>query len=148
MEEIKNSIESLWQIFNKMSSKEVDDVFHIIAQEEENKIDCTECGKCCKSLQPAFTDVDVKRIQGVCSNVKEFLTEENSKENVFYLKKSPCTFLKGTICSIYDERPASCADYPHLQLPNIKYRKRSIKDNYMLCPIVYNSVESLLVKLT
>ena len=65
---------------------------------------------------------------------------------VFYMKKAPCPFLSGTMCRVYDSRPSGCRDYPHLMQQNIRF-KRSFWENYEICPIVFNVIESLKVTL-
>jgi hypothetical protein len=45
-------------------------------------------------------------------------------------------------CSIYEVRPAVCADYPHLYR-NFRSRLWQVIDNAETCPIVYNVVERL-----
>ena len=54
----------------------------------------------------------------------------------------PCPFLDGNLCSIYEVRPAVCADYPHLYR-NFRSRLWQVIDNAETCPIVYNVVERL-----
>ena len=60
-----------------------------------------------------------------------------------YITQSlPCPFLDGNLCSIYEVRPAVCADYPHLHR-NFRSRLWQVIDNAETCPIVYNVVERL-----
>lgn len=139
-------IDEAWELFNEMTSLEVDKLFHQTAAEEELKIDCTDCGKCCKALQPAFTNRDIANIEAEHSSIKHAL-QLDVKNQVHYLKESPCLFLQGKICSIYESRPESCADYPHLKLKHMKYRKKSVAQNYSICPIVTNTIKQLILKL-
>ncbi len=124
-------------------------------QELEKKIaasiDCTACGNCCKVLEPPVDDDEVQRLAKLKNiNADEFEKEYVGKEAntaIHFLKCQPCIFLQNNSCTIYQDRPASCADYPHLHQPNIKYRWKSLMDNYAMCPIVYNVVEALKEKM-
>ncbi len=110
-------------------------------------IDCTRCGNCCKVLEPPVTQDEVKRL----ADLKKLSTAEFQQQyvgqetgtGIHFLKCQPCIFLQSERCTIYNNRPASCADYPHLDQPNIKYRWKSLMNNYAMCPIVYNVVEAL-----
>jgi len=114
-------------------------------------IDCTACGNCCKVLEPPVDNEEVQRLATLKNlSADEFEKEYVGKETataIHFLKCQPCIFLQSNSCSIYQYRPASCADYPHLHQPNIKYRWRSLMNNYAMCPIVYNVVEALKEKM-
>lgn len=110
-------------------------------------IDCTACGNCCKVLEPPVDAEEVQRLAKLKKiSATEFEDQYVGKEAgtaIHFLKCQPCIFLQSNSCTIYQDRPASCADYPHLHQPNIKYRWKSLMDNYAMCPIVYNVVEAL-----
>jgi hypothetical protein len=98
-------------------------------------------------LEPPVDQNEVQRL----ADLKKISTDQFEKDfvgkevgtGIHFLKCQPCIFLQINACSIYENRPASCADYPHLHQPNIKYRWKSLMDNYAMCPIVYNVVEAL-----
>lgn len=133
---------ALWQKLKEMPSEEVDQLFHPIAMREEESYDCTQCGRCCKTLQPPCDSFDQTRLRNEVSEPSDYLVWDQ-RNQIHYLKSKPCYFLKGKMCSVYSSRPESCRSYPHLQEPHIKFRKRSIMSNYSICPIVYNSIETL-----
>jgi Fe-S-cluster containining protein len=76
---------------------------------------------------------------------EEFLeARTNSLENgTLFLKATPCRYLCGSSCSIYAQRPESCADFPHLYRAHFMFR-RLTWEHYTLCPIVFNVIEQLL----
>lgn len=110
-------------------------------------IDCTACGNCCKVLEPPVDGDEIKRLASLkaleANAFEESYIGIEPSTDIRFMKCQPCIFLQENACSIYEHRPASCADYPHLQQANIKYRWKSLMDNYAMCPIVYNVVEAL-----
>lgn len=144
MQKEKNHLENklLQEKLKTLDSKHIDALAHPIAKEETELFDCTTCGKCCAKLQPPFTSKDIERIESHHGPLVELLVLDPSNEQ-YYLKESPCTFLRDNKCSIYNERPQACADYPHLHQSHFKYRMKSIMENYSICPIVYNTIERL-----
>ena len=127
--------------------KEIDEHVHSLNEEVSKQIDCTKCGNCCKVLEPPVTAEEVQVLSDVKNTTEEEFTQNylatEPGSAITYLKKQPCIFLEGNVCSIYQKRPFSCADYPHLHHPHIKYRWRSVMTNYKLCPIVFNVIELL-----
>ena len=55
----------------------------------------------------------------------------------------PCPFLKENVCSVYEDRPKACRDFPYLHEPGFRTRMITLIENTALCPIVYNTCEQL-----
>ena len=93
-------------------------------------IDCTTCANCCRELQPTFSEEDISRVARrlgmdrqqnsstrICKRRRKAnqtpgkLAQPKKKK-----KKKTCPFLKGNLCSIYEDRPGekkkNCSDYP------------------------------------
>jgi Fe-S-cluster containining protein len=75
---------------------------------------------------------------------------ETSREEGLVLKRTQagCSFLSGNICSIYEDRPSMCRDFPHLvrgsgSLPS---RMWEMIDRATYCPIVFNALEAFKVE--
>lgn len=132
-------------------TKKVDELVRQLNDEVSAAIDCTVCGNCCKQLEPPVDQEEIERLAKTKnSDVEKFIEKYVGKEvstNIQFLKCQPCIFLEHTKCGVYEQRPASCADYPHLHRPNFKYRWKSVMANYAMCPIVFNVVEQLKLKL-
>ena len=132
-------------------TRQVDDIVGQLSKEVSTAIDCTACGNCCKQLEPPVDHQEVERLSTLKKldivSFKEKFVGEEAGTQIQFLKCQPCIFLQENSCGIYAQRPASCADYPHLHQPNFKYRWKSIMTNYALCPIVFNVVEQLKEKL-
>jgi Fe-S-cluster containining protein len=113
--------------------------------------DCLACGNCCKSLRAPFQKEEVEIIAPYlnCSS-SDFLEkyiQEIPLKNYGIMKTNPCLFLDGNACTIYQQRPSSCADYPHIHHKGFKYRIKSIMENYSVCPMVVSVIEELKLKL-
>jgi len=131
--------------------RKIDTLVADLNQKVSSAIDCTACANCCKMLEPPVDQFEINRLADV-KNLQPQIFESRyvGKEpttKIQFLKCQPCIFLHENKCSIYEQRPASCADYPHLTQPNFKYRWKSVIANYALCPIVFNVVEQLKTEL-
>ncbi|MCX7744046.1 MAG: YkgJ family cysteine cluster protein [Flavobacteriales bacterium] len=125
----------------------VDKIFHAIVKEVEQQIDCTQCGNCCKVLEPEVSDEEIIQLAkfkeiSIESFKKNYISIEPNT-SVQFMKGKPCIFLKENLCSIYNNRPGSCRDYPHLHHERSKFRMKRIMEQYSVCPIVFNSIEAL-----
>ncbi len=127
------------------SSKQVDEITHQLYHTYSKQIDCTACGNCCKQLEPGLMEEESGKLAELLNlPLAEFITDFTATDGTSrYLKTKPCIFLNADCtCKIYTQRPQACAGYPHLDSKDIKYKK-SVWDNYTLCPIVFNVLEGL-----
>ncbi len=125
-------------------SKVVDEKVHALNTRVSAQIDCLQCANCCKKLEPGLEMHEIE----VLANIKQQPVEVFKQNYVAfdgeaqYLQTKPCMFLNGCACTIYEQRPQACSGYPHLDQPDMKYR-RSFWENYAICPIVFNVLEEL-----
>ena len=109
-------------------------------------IDCRTCANCCRMQHPVFSRTEVQRIAAYLDlSVEEVRTRyltSDAETGKYITRDLPCPFLDGNLCSIYEVRPAVCADYPHLRR-NLRSRLWQVIDNAAVCPIVYNVLERL-----
>jgi uncharacterized protein len=107
-------------------------------------IDCRTCANCCRTRQPVFRRAEVQQIAAYLGVTVEHLRVHHLRSDAasgkYITQNLPCPFLDGNLCSIYEVRPAVCADYPHLQ-KNFRSRLWQVLDNATVCPIVYNVLE-------
>ena len=113
------------------------------------EIDCLSCANCCKTMSPTYTPADIKRISAHLN-----MTPQQFRDKWLYFEKSegdwmnksrPCQFLdlKTNMCSIYEVRPADCADFPHFhKRPSTDYLYIH-KQNIEYCPATMLMVEKL-----
>ena len=70
-----------------------------------------KCFECCLETEMALSEKDITRIEDLGYEISDFLEE---KDGFMILKNidGRCFFLKGKLCSIYDDRPQGCRFYP------------------------------------
>lgn len=112
------------------------------------KIDCLQCGNCCKNYSPRFKTTDIKRISKHLKMkegdfIETYLNLDN--EGDYVAKSAPCPFL-GTdnYCSIYEVRPGDCARYPYTNEDVFLKRPQLTQKNSTVCPIVYYVLEKMI----
>lgn len=130
----------LTQKLKKSNNREVDTLFHTEHVKAFKKIDCLSCANCCKTTSPIFRDVDVKRIAKrlrvpIGKFIDTYLRMDDDKD--FVLKTSPCAFLDDdNTCSIYEDRPLACREYPHTDRKNMYQILDLTLTNTLICPAV------------
>lgn len=130
----------LIQKLKKSNNREVDTLFHSEHVKAFKKIDCLSCANCCKTTSPIFRDVDVKRISKrlrmpIGKFIETYLRMDEEKDYV--LKTSPCAFLDDdNTCSIYEDRPLACREYPHTDRKNMYQILDLTLTNTLICPAV------------
>jgi Fe-S-cluster containining protein len=80
---------------------------------------------------------------------KEFVakyTTDSTFDDEMILRRTDagCIFLNGNDCTIYEDRPDTCRNFPHLVRGSgsIESRMWQMIDRATYCPIVYNSLEA------
>jgi len=136
--------------FKKLTNrppKNLDGLFHEAHDKAFEFIDCLACGNCCKTTSPIFYQKDIERASKAVklkpgAFIDKYLCIDEDKDYV--LKQSPCAFLgSDNYCSIYEDRPAACRDYPHtnrkkmFQVLELTYR------NTLVCPAVLKITEAV-----
>jgi len=131
-------------------NKKVDRIVHRLNEEIESQIDYTKCGNCCKTLRPCVTNKEIETLTTIDKVPREYFieifTEQDGLEDIKYLKNTPCKYLSNKKCSIYNLRPMDCKSYPHIHKKHFNSRTLSMMENYGICPIVFNVIESLKIE--
>ncbi|WP_299670951.1 YkgJ family cysteine cluster protein [uncultured Polaribacter sp.] len=151
-EEAKKESKKYFANLKKRTPKNLDYVMQELHTAEFKKTDCLDCGNCCKTTSPIFTDKDTERIsKHLKMKVADFQNQylERDQDDFMVLKTAPCSFFdeSDNSCFIYDVRPKACSDYPHTD------RKKFIQitdltiENTFICPAAYTIVEALKVKI-
>ncbi|MES2778489.1 MAG: YkgJ family cysteine cluster protein [Bacteroidota bacterium] len=131
-----------------VASNEVDERIHRLSETVSAQVDCLQCANCCKKLEPGLEANEIETLATLKQQAIELFKQEYVAYDgeALYLKTKPCMFLNDCSCTIYEHRPAACAGYPHLNQTDMKFR-RTLWENYSICPIVFNVVEELKVEL-
>jgi uncharacterized protein len=131
----------------RKDARKVDDAFHSLHDEVFSDIDCLSCANCCKTTSPIFYQNDIERVARSLrmkpgAFIEKYLRVDEDKDYV--LKSSPCPFLDSdNYCSVYEERPKACREYPHTDRKKMVQITDLTHKNTMVCPAVLEMVERL-----
>jgi uncharacterized protein len=127
--------------------RKLDARVHALHEEVFAVINCLECANCCRTLGPRVTDNDVRKISSSLrmkpsAFVEQYLVVDEDGDYVF--KSMPCPFLgSDNYCSIYEDRPRACREYPHTDRPRMYQVMPLTLKNSAICPAVYEILERL-----
>lgn len=122
--------------------------FKAIAQETEEAMDCTACANCCRVATTQIAERDVERLArylGIkpAAFLRDYTIETEDEGRILRRTKDGCVFLEGNLCAIYEARPRTCEQFPHLAKGNgsIESRMWHMPDRAVYCPIVFEALE-------
>lgn len=111
------------------------------------EFDCLDCANCCKTISPIITYRDIDKLSKVLGLKpgafrEKYLLED--EEGDFVFKAAPCPFLeRDHRCSVYEERPKACREYPHTDKKNMYQILDLCLKNTYACPVVFAMFEQL-----
>lgn len=145
--EKKKENQKYFQVLKKRTPKNLDRIVHAIHDKVFKYTDCLECGNCCRTASPIFTEKDIQRIaKHLRIKERQFISQylERDEDDFWVLQETSCAFLgDDNYCFIYDVRPKACSEYPHTDRRKfIQLADLTIK-NTEICPAVYDIVEEL-----
>lgn len=147
-EQAKKESKKYFLNLKKRTPKNLDYIMQELHTAEFAKTDCLDCGNCCKTTSPIFTDKDIERIsKHFKMKVFDFTNEylQRDADNFMVLKTAPCSFLdeSDNTCTIYDVRPKACSEYPHTDRRKFIQITDLTIENTFVCPAAYTIVENL-----
>jgi hypothetical protein len=120
-----------------------------VAGEIEDAADCTVCANCCRVATSKITERDVEKLAKFFrvkpSRILADFTERSEEEGLILKRNEKgCVFLEGNLCTVYEARPATCGDFPHLVRGpgSLVSRMWEMPDRATYCPIAYNTLEA------
>jgi len=130
--------------------KFVEPKFRRMALEVEDKVDCRQCANCCKVATTRISVRDVEKLaRFLRMRPAEFIRQyaiETEEEGLILRRdeRKGCVFLSGNDCTIYEARPHTCENFPHLVRGegSLLSRMWDMPDRACYCPIVYNTLEA------
>lgn len=138
--------------FLKKLEEIVPEDFPPIVEEEDKKVwqkvDCTSCANCCKTMTPTYSKEDIRRIAAHFSMsiaaFKEKWLMQDSESKDWVNTSTPCQFLAAdNRCSIYEIRPVDCAEFPHHQKRPFDDYTETYMSNIDRCPATNLLIENL-----
>ncbi|MDX1934512.1 MAG: YkgJ family cysteine cluster protein [Capsulimonadales bacterium] len=130
-----------------LSNAELDAIVRETTDDVWSKIDCLTCGNCCRTLQIVVDEKDVRRLaRRLGITEKEFARKyvAVAEDRTKYFQATPCPFLgEGNACSVYEDRPQACRDFPYLHEDRFRHRTITMVENCETCPIVFNVWQAL-----
>ena len=131
----------------RLTYKNLDTYFQEVHEEVFEKTDCLSCANCCKTTSPIFYNRDIERLAKHFKIkpgdfIELYLKIDEDKDYV--LRQAPCPFL-GTdnYCSVYENRPNACREYPHTDRKKISQLLDLTYKNTFVCPAVLEITEQL-----
>ena len=101
----------------------IDKPFQILASEMQQSVDCTACANCCRHSVVSVNKSDIENIAGHIGTTSEavarlYTVPDPDAPALRILRNSGegCVFLDGNLCMIYEARPKTCRDFPHVAI--------------------------------
>ena len=132
------------------SDERLDTFVHEVYAEVAAEIDCQACANCCLVMRIEMNPDDVELLarrvgMGPADFVEQYT--EPGDDDARRIAAVPCPFLDGKRCSVYEDRPADCREFPHLDKDGFRFRLIGVLDNAQYCPLVFNTLERLKARL-
>ena len=125
-----------------MSTSALDEKVAATTDEVRKQLDCLACGRCCRFLQVVVDDKDIKRLAhrlGILPREVLHKYVNTAPDGTSHLNSIPCPFLlQDNRCSVYEDRPQSCRDFPYLHAGATRSRLLTLLEYISLCPIIFN----------
>lgn len=144
---MKKDYSGLLKKLRNFNPKKLDSMFMDLHEDEFATFDCLDCARCCSSLGPRLSNIDIERLAShlkmkESAFVDQYLKIDEDKDFVF--KSMPCPFLmEDNYCIVYKSRPKACREYPHTNQKNMKSILRLCVKNVDTCPVVENILDRL-----
>jgi len=136
---------NLLKRFKRRPSSEVDDLFQRLHEEVFEEINCLDCANCCSTISPIITHRDIDRVAKALRIKPSEVVERYlgiDEDNDYVYRNQPCPFLgSDNYCSIYNDRPKACREYPHTDRRKIQQLFNLTLKNAKVCPAVFLILE-------
>ena len=128
-----------------------DEEFQILASEVQQHVDCTACANCCRHAVVPVNGLEIESVArhlGLAPEAAAHLytvPDPNAPASrILRNSGEACVFLDGNLCLIYEARPKTCRDFPHVAIGSHSLGSRPASHGRWaaLCPIIFNALES------
>ncbi len=120
-----------------------------IAEDIEDRIDCTTCANCCRVASTPLLERDIVKLARylrltVAKFRDQYVDTDAEGDVILRRNENGCIFLSGNECTVYEARPSNCVDFPHVVRGEgrIATRMWEFIDRASYCPIVFNTLEA------
>src|SRR5262249_23073100 len=130
---------------------DADKPFQILASEVQQHMDCTACANCCRHSVVSVNKQEIENIAWYLGATSEAVARlytvpdlDAPASRTLLNSGEGCVFLDGNLCIIYEARPKTCRDFPHVAVGthSLGGRPSSLARWARLCPIIFNALES------
>lgn len=146
-EKLKTENKKFLDKVKKLAPKDLDIVTHELHEQAFEKIDCLQCANCCYTTGPLLLNKDIDRLAKTFKTKPSIFAEQYLKideDNDYVFKQIPCVFLgNDKYCTVYNDRPNACREFPHTQQRNILQKLKITYLNTTICPAVALIVDGL-----
>jgi hypothetical protein len=143
----ERSTKALFKKLKKKPPPDLDEIVHRLHHKTFETIDCLNCANCCRNLGPRLTDRDIERLAGYLKIKPSVYTDRYlriDEDGDYVFREVPCPHLmQDNRCSVYDERPKACREYPHTDRKKFYQLLELSLKNTHICPAVFEIVEEL-----
>ena len=124
--------------------------FQILAGEVQRHVDCTACANCCRNSVVSVNKSEIENIARHIGSTPEAVARlytvpdpDTPGLRILRSSKEGCIFLDGNLCTIYEGRPKTCRDFPHVAVGehSLGSRQSSLARWAPICPIIFNALE-------
>jgi Fe-S-cluster containining protein len=132
-----------------LDSEIVDELASQLNEQISPKIECTDCGNCCKSLMVNIDNDEANHLSAHLAMERAVFDEkyiQKGESGRMILNSIPCPFLANNACTVYSHRFAGCKEFPAFHVPQLNKRLFTTFMHYDRCPIIFNVMEQLKVK--
>ena len=128
-----------------------DKPFQILASEVQQHVNCTSCANCCRHSTVSVNRSEINQIAEYIGTTPEIVAQlytvpdpDAPALRILRSSNDGCIFLDGNLCMIYEARPKTCRDFPHVAVGthSLGSRQSSLARWAALCPIIFNALES------
>lgn len=137
------------EFLDDIDDSQLDAIVEAIAAPIIAAIDCKQCANCCRSLDVYLTPEDTQTLaNGIYIPLDAISTQYIDHASAAAagewgkFKQKPCVFLRGNLCSVYEQRPDACRRYPQFT-PDFRWTLADTIEGAALCPIIYNVLDVL-----
>jgi len=130
----------------QLDSQELDKAVFELSETISPRINCTDCGNCCKSLMVNIEEAEADHLaQHLGKSRQDFDAAYISKgeSGRMVINSIPCHFLVENSCAVYEHRFAGCREFPAFHVPEFNKRLFTTYMHYDRCPIIFNVMENL-----